>query len=182
MDEQPISDLSVEDVKTVLKEPETQSRQCVAFNKKGERCKAWALRDGELCPAHAGVTTQNLDPHKGAAASAESRRQKEKERAKDLLEILHEKIQQRAPDLVDVAINKALDGDSRTLEMLLNRVYGKPTARIETTAEITENVNWGEKTPEERAAYREELLKRARNLHSRFVDVDEADSDDADDE
>jgi hypothetical protein len=56
----------------------SEKRRCSQTNKKGEPCKAWALKDDPLgrCPAHAGVALQNLDPAKAQQRSAQVRRER----------------------------------------------------------------------------------------------------------
>jgi hypothetical protein len=114
--------------------PKAEKRRCSQLNKKGDPCKAWALKGDELgrCPAHAGVALKNLDPVAAQQASAESRRERVEARKMSVLDWTARKLEERAEEIVEAYLRAGQQGDWRALDALVNRVYGKPTERLVT--------------------------------------------------
>jgi hypothetical protein len=112
--------------------PSEKSR-CSQLNKKGESCKAWAMHGDPLgrCPAHAGVALKNLDPVRAQQVSAENRKQRVEARKLSVLDWTARKLEEKAEQIVDSYLRAGEQGDWRALDALVNRVYGRPTERIE---------------------------------------------------
>jgi hypothetical protein len=119
--------------------PSEKSR-CSQLNKKGEPCKAWAMHDDPLgrCPAHAGVALKNLDPVRAQQVSAENRKQRVEARRLSVLDWTARKLEEKAEQIVDSYLRAGEQGDWRALDALVNRVYGRPTERIEQVAAESE--------------------------------------------
>jgi hypothetical protein len=153
---------------SLAREPVVEGRSsCCATTKQGERCRAPALRDGHLCLAHSGKT--KLDSRKGAAKSAEVRKQRALERKENLRDKLARRLEEHADEVFDAYLRGIRSRNEavafRAAETLVQRVYGKP---VEYVASVIE----GEVTPEDIARMsRGERRALLRDLSERFPDV-----------
>jgi hypothetical protein len=130
-----------QEASAVNEEPNpSEKSRCSQLNKKGEPCKAWAMHDDPLgrCPAHAGVALKNLDPVRAQQVSAENRKQRVEARRLSVLDWTARKLEEKAEQIVDSYLRAGEQGDWRALDALVNRVYGRPTERIEQVAAESE--------------------------------------------
>lgn len=141
-------------------------RRCTETTKRGEPCKAWALKDDPLgrCPAHAGVALRHLDPVKAQQASAENRRRRTEARKKSAMDWVADKLEEHAEELVDAAIEAARRGDWRSVSWLFARVYGQPTEKIEHVKEPETVQQLRSMSREERRALLAQLERDGKNV------------------
>jgi hypothetical protein len=67
----------------------------------------------------------------GARRSAEVRKAKAMERRKTLGDLLHDRLEEHAEEIVQCFLASAREGDWRAADALITRVYGKPQEKLE---------------------------------------------------
>ena len=133
--------------------------QCAGTTKKGERCRAHAVKagDGTLCAGHAGLGFAG-DPaayaRQGHALALAKRQEKARQRKMTVLDHLAAAVQRDALAIATELRDAGRSGDWRATEALLTRVYGKPVERVEQI----EHVDVRQLTGEQRAAMMAKLL------------------------
>jgi len=139
---------------------QTSVRRCRAVNKRGKPCAAPALKDAELCLAHAGRT--KLDARKAAQKSAEVRRQRAIVRSESLRDKLARKLEEHADEVVNAYLRAIRSDDEavayRAAEAWLSRVYGRPKETIETSVATPDPLDVAKMTTEERNALKRRLI------------------------
>jgi hypothetical protein len=128
--------------------PRPAPRRCVATSKNGQSCKAYALRDEELCAGHAG---RGLAANSKAAASQSAvRRQTQAQvRKKRAIDIYRDAVEEHAEDFIALRLAAVKDTSLpmserlKAAEQLENRGMGKPKETLE-TKEISEAEQWME--------------------------------------
>jgi hypothetical protein len=144
-------------------DPEAESvgepKRCSQKTKRGEPCRAWALKDDELgrCPAHAGLATRNLDPVKAQQRSAAVRKERVEARRKSALDWAAAKLEENGEELANLIMDAARRGDWRAAAFLYERVHGKPKETVETTVHDPSTIDELKTMPR---AERQALLRR----------------------
>jgi hypothetical protein len=143
-------------------------RRCVHLREDGERCRGWRVRGESLCAGHLGrgiAGNPQEAARLAAAKSAEVRHARAEERKMTLqdrlaaaLERNAEKIEARLLAIID----NGNDADAlRAIHEWTNRVYGRPTERVEqVTAESETERELREMSREERTAALIELERK----------------------
>ena len=103
--------------------------RCTATKANGDQCGAWAIRGRDICAGHAGVGVV-LDPVGYQAQSAASRRAVREHRRRSAADHLADALERNAETLVSAAVSQA-ETDWRAVAWMFDRVYGKPTERVE---------------------------------------------------
>jgi hypothetical protein len=140
-------------------EEPSEKRRCSELNKKGEPCKAWALKSDPLgrCAAHEGSALKYLDPAKAQRVSAAMQKERNAKAKRSAQEVLAAKLEENAEELVELMLKAARAGEWRAVTAMLDRVFGRPTERVETVETESETTRWLKSmTPEMRL----ELLRR----------------------
>ncbi len=109
--------------------------RCTSKRKDGEPCQSFAIREGK-CSAHSGVSGFDSDKARQAqaikTAAANSRKMLRDESMKDKLARKLEAESDVVLARLFQIIESGTDSDARaTIMDVLNRVYGKPTERLE---------------------------------------------------
>lgn len=133
-----------------------QHVKCTSTKKNGERCGAWAVRGTDMCAGHLRLGIAE-DPAGYGDKGRATRQRQAKERKKSLLDHMQAEVERRSEDIVGALLRAGLDrGEWRALVALLERVYGRPTERVETS---TADVDLDQLTPEQRAQLRAGLYE-----------------------
>ena len=144
------------------------ARRCAELKKDGTRCTAYALRGGDKCSGHAGIT--RLNPALAAQRSAEVRRQQAEERreleARAVMGTrtrLAVEFQDRHDKLI-AALDDALEKKNHAaIATYLNQAFGQPVEHVE-TREVTSVDDISKMSPAERAALKAKLRASLRPI------------------
>jgi hypothetical protein len=124
--------------------PVSGASRCAAVKADGTPCRAFALRDGDLCAGHAGIGLA-ANPReaglKGCARSAEVRAERAEIRKRGVRQVLAEAVEEEFLPAIKRAYGRGLESDDpsiavRSAEALLSRVYGKPKETIVDNREV----------------------------------------------
>lgn len=150
--------------------PEPQRRKCSAIARTGERCRAWAIRDGDQCAAHSGVVS--LDSARGVEArrkAAETRRLARmtvRDRLAHELESDQEALVQALKDGIRLADRKAA---AQAAMKYVQLVYGAQLQKPEDEKPTTEALDVAAMPREERARLARELAEQHPELAKRIM-------------
>ncbi len=97
----------------------------------------------------------------GARRSAEVRKAKAEERRKTLEDLLAEKLEAHADEVVACFLANIREGDWRAADAFVTRVYGRPVEKVEATTERIEGLSL-----DELRALRARLLDRYPELRA----------------
>lgn len=135
------------DNEAIMDLPEPDPRHCERVKADGSRCRAYKKIGGTLCPAHSGEALENLDPAKAQQASARVRKERNRVRKMTPLQRLEEEAAKHEAEIVARLISYATDPECngthqlRAIELIYNRLYGKPEQRIEHTGAALEEAS-----------------------------------------
>ena len=114
-------------------------RRCAHLSELGEQCVAYATRTG-MCAGHSGAGVAARPSHH-ALRSAAVRQTKAAERKRTFQDRLAQQLEEHAEAIVERLMEIVWSGSDadalRAIEAMANRVYGRPTARVETTVAET---------------------------------------------
>ncbi len=127
--------------------------QCPETRKDGQPCGAPATRSGKCAGhSHFGISA---DPVANQARSAEAKRAKAEARKLSAIDLLHREVERNAAALV-AGVLQASETDWRATQWLYERVYGKPTERVET---VSSELDPEQMTEQQRAELRRRLVQ-----------------------
>lgn len=139
--------------------------QCEGTSKKtGERCTAPVMKNGVLCAGHAGVGIAALDPADGARAKAKAMREKAETRKRSALDWAAYYLEKNGEMLAKALVAAVERGDWRAAQFMYERVYGKPTERVETDTRVSVD----DMTAKQREALRAEIVTAYPELAKRL--------------
>jgi hypothetical protein len=106
---------------------------CIGTTKSGDPCRSTSIGASGYCAYHDGKSPLGTAAGARAAAlrSAEVRAAKAEERSKTLRDLLHDRLEEHAEEIVQCFLASAREGDWRAADALITRVYGKPQDRLE---------------------------------------------------
>ncbi len=133
-----------------------RKRHCAGIAKDGERCTAWALKDGDLCAGHAGLGRKEaLEARREAAEARKQARLSVRERAAEALDDDWPDVLQALRDglkLADRAKAAKIAGDYVAL------VYGRQLQQKGDEQPSTDELDVGSMTREQRDTLKRRLV------------------------
>jgi hypothetical protein len=133
-----------------------KKRHCSALNAKGEQCRSTSVDESGLCAYHRGKSPLGTAEGARAAAarSAEVRREKAERRKMNALDWAAKLVEENGREIYEAYLGAIKAGEWRAADSILNRIYGRPTERLEMKQE---------KKPLDEMSY-DELIARAAEL------------------
>src|SRR4051812_13560894 len=106
---------------------------CRGATKAGEPCRSTSVGPSGYCAYHDGKTRLGTADGARVAAqkSAEVRKAKAEERKKTLKDLLAEKLEAHADEIVGCFLENVREGDWRAADAFVTRVYGRPQEKLE---------------------------------------------------
>lgn len=156
---------AVDDVEAARKLP-PDDRRCTGISKTtGDRCTAYRARDLDVCAGHGRLGLAG-DPERysseGGKARAAIQQERARKRGLTAKDLLAQKLEEHAEEVVDALLQAIRDGDWRAGEAWLTRVYGKP-AEPEKGADA--GLDLTQLSASELEAMRKRLIEQGANVY-----------------
>jgi len=106
---------------------------CSALNAKGEPCKSTSVRPSGRCAYHNGKSPfgTGVGARAAAARSAEVCRTRAEKRRMTALDWAAKLVEENGKEIYDAYLTAIKNGEWRAADSILNRIYGRPTERVE---------------------------------------------------